>query len=141
MEYQYINSKNLKNCPQCLSENYDILKGKIEVFRLTPNKECDKNDFLPFILKAKDRCNKNCKESKIKCCLCYGLSVETDIEEIKRKNKKFPKLGNNIFCAIIEKEGLIYSTPSKRWPKHSTFFIYKNFEECNIFNFKETLKR
>jgi len=112
MEYKYV---ELENCPICLSEKYDILNSK-KVFRLAKNKICDNKDFIPIIIDKRQsyRCKKICKDNNcIQCCKCYGLSVEIDIEGLKRRFIKFPNLGNNIFYAIIEKEGDIYLTKSR----------------------------
>jgi len=133
-----------ENCPECLNKKYDIIEEEIVVYRVSKSKDCINNEHKPLVFDRKHSCYKNiCKEpikDKIKCCKCHGLSVQKTKEEIIKKRSFYKRLGKYIFCGKITKEmGKLYFTKSRQSPKHCTFYIFKNKNERDIFEFLEEL--
>lgn len=127
------------NCPDVLNENYEIINGNVELFRLAKNKKCEEKNFLPHCKIAKWWI-KECSEDNIKdiekCCKGCGLSVFLDINDAIKNYKQRPNLGKYIFCVKFNDNfGRIYKTGTGRFPSHISFFVYQDINECEVFKF------
>jgi len=125
----------IDNCPECLSEKYEEADQELTLYRLSKSSECQNDEFLPYS-KLEDKkhfCEKK-RNNEIEYCKCFGLSVEIDRDEILRRHKMMPMLGNYIFTMEFDnKKGKLYLTNSSKWPKHASLFLYEDVEICRLF--------
>jgi len=126
-EFKYY-IKFSENCPKCL-ENYGTYKDIC--YKLVKSKEYTSSDFIPPCREYfEDKYDKNCEN---KFCQDCGISVESSLEDIKRKREKFKNLGEYIICTKIGENGVAFKTSNKRFPNHKTLFIYEGIKEEKIF--------
>ena len=123
-DFKYI-SKISEICP-----NLKKTLGE-ECLRLIKGDKPKKEDFIPHYYAIK----RNFKEKE---CLAKGISLFTDLKDIKTLFELIPNLRKkykSIYKGKIESShGELYNTLSNKKPSHKTFYAYKTCKEVDIFD-------
>jgi len=102
-----------------------------ECLRLIKGDEPKEEDFIPHYYAIK----RNFKEKE---CLAKGISLFTDLKDIKTLFELIPNLKKkykSIYKGKIESShGELYNTLSNKKPSHKTFYAYKTCKEVDIFD-------
>ena len=152
MKFKY---KPPENWPECLEDDYEKIETSVILYRISPKKEFDEEEFKPQLFTKKPkhiRIQKQCEkivackktekktfeEKEKKCCLHAGLSVfmhldDLSIKEVQDMIDKF-NLGDYIFKILYDEAiGILYKTPGFI-PSHCDLYIFDNI---NISDFVE----
>lgn len=104
---------------------------ELKVYRLVKEDKISKSDFKSFIEEGRDA--RNPKFPYVE----YGLSVNTEYEEIRRYwrgNAALKKKFKNIASGVTYKyTGVVKSTPSRIQKNHYTWWLCKNVSPENYF--------
>jgi len=116
-----------KGCPPADSSEasgtfYRTIKGRIPL----------KKDFLPYWLLKPHKQQEWIQKGK--ACQACGLSLNTNIEDLKRKQEIIPSIRGKIAKGTLEpKTGKIKSTPSLRDTSHHTWWVPDSIKDPSIF--------
>ena len=108
---------------------YKLTEAKL-YYRAIKTKEISKDDFIPIAILNPKRLKTAKNNNDI--CHFYGISLYSDIEKLKQRISKYPRLGKYIAkCTIDENTGLATQENSdthiELYP-YNTFIPEKEFE-------------
>lgn len=123
---------HLSNCPP-----NDAQPALGIIYRLVFNNPPNSGDFVPNVIEEPERYNlqSNMTEEKEKSCIGHGISVCKDLEDIRKKKKRFRRKFRNseIAKVILTSEcGLIKQTGSLN-KSHYTWWLPPNVEVWHFF--------
>lgn len=120
--------------PRCFPEGCppeDAINIRLKVYRLIEGDIIVDNDFKSFKELGKDVRSNNYPFIE------YGLSVNTNYDELKKVRKAVPGLKKkfkNIGSGMTyECSGVVKATPNGRQKNHHTWWIYKEINPKNFF--------
>lgn len=120
---------HLSNCPP-----NDAQPALGIIYRLVFNNPPNSSDFVPNVIEEPQRFNLQSNMTEEKLCIGHGISVCKDLEDIRKKKKRFKRKFRNSKIAettLTSECGLIKQTGSDK--SHYTWWLPPNVEVWHFF--------